>query len=81
MACSAFWEGSQLHMSHFGACLVPEFQSARLQIIVYFVNVKSPTTLQDGRAFVRAAPEGWMTPAPPWNLGENVPDVSGGLCL
>lgn len=28
------------------ACLVPEFQSARLKIIVYFVDLKSPARAQ-----------------------------------
>lgn len=30
----------------FLACLVPEFQSARLKIIVYFVDLKSPARAQ-----------------------------------
>lgn len=31
----------------FWACLVPEFQSARLKIAVYFVHLKSPFKIAD----------------------------------
>lgn len=38
-------------MSHFGPALCPEFQSAHLKIIAYFVSLKSPVTLEDCRPF------------------------------
>jgi hypothetical protein len=65
-----------------GTLLVPEFQSACLEMIVYVIYLKSPAIMLSGCSpFIRAIPEMLHGYSPTLNQGESVADASGRLCL